>query len=162
ISPLRLRPDLPEPAAAAILKALAKRPQDRFASAGALSWAFTAGLQGQWAEGLRPPILGGAIGRGTTTVQQFAPPPTAQVSSLHGRIPPGRREGIPRRTVALGLLGLAALGAGALWLAQAGYLPPPFEVISPPPTPPVRTVEPTNTPENALGSTLSIYRGHAD
>ncbi|HEX9067921.1 MAG TPA: serine/threonine-protein kinase [Ktedonobacterales bacterium] len=47
--PLRLqRPDLPVPAEAAILRALAKRPEDRFSSAGALLRAFAAGVDGQW------------------------------------------------------------------------------------------------------------------
>ncbi len=53
-SPRSLRPDLPEPAEAAILKALAKRPADRFATAAALSSAFAAGLKGQWSEALFP------------------------------------------------------------------------------------------------------------
>ena len=53
-SPRALRPDLPEPAEAAILKALAKEPADRFASAAALASAFAAGLKGQWSEALFP------------------------------------------------------------------------------------------------------------
>ena len=52
--PRSLRPDLPEPAEAAILKALAKEPADRFASAGALAAAFDAGIRGQWAPELFP------------------------------------------------------------------------------------------------------------
>src|SRR5262249_20867947 len=47
-----LRPDLPEPAEAAILQALAKDPSQRFDSAASFAQAFTLGLQGQWAEGL--------------------------------------------------------------------------------------------------------------
>ncbi len=53
-SPRSLRPDLPEPAEAAILKALAKRPADRFATAAALASAFDAGLKGQWSDALFP------------------------------------------------------------------------------------------------------------
>lgn len=56
-SPRSLRPDLPEPAEAAILRALAKEPADRFASASALAEAFDAGIKGQWAAGLLPPPL---------------------------------------------------------------------------------------------------------
>ncbi len=52
--PRSLRPDLPEPAEAAILKALAKQPADRFATASALSSAFEVGLQGEWTEELLP------------------------------------------------------------------------------------------------------------
>ncbi len=43
-----LRPELPEPAEAALLRALAKSPTERFASAGALVDAFNAGLHGLW------------------------------------------------------------------------------------------------------------------
>jgi len=53
-SPRSLRPDLPEPAEAAILKALAKQPAGRFATAAALASAFAAGLRGQWSEALFP------------------------------------------------------------------------------------------------------------
>src|SRR5215472_17630332 len=54
--PRSLRPDLPEPAEAAILKALAKRPADRFATAAAFAAAFDIGLKGQWAEELFPAV----------------------------------------------------------------------------------------------------------
>jgi serine/threonine protein kinase len=56
-SPRALRPDLPEPAEAAILRALAKQPADRFASAGALAQAFEAGLEGAWTPGSGLPDL---------------------------------------------------------------------------------------------------------
>jgi serine/threonine-protein kinase len=46
--PRELRPDLPAPAEAALLKALSKRPEDRFTSAGAFVEAFARGLRGQW------------------------------------------------------------------------------------------------------------------
>ncbi len=46
-SPRALRPDLPQPAEAAILRALAKRPEERFPSAGALVYAFSEGIQGR-------------------------------------------------------------------------------------------------------------------
>ncbi len=46
-SPRSLRPDLPEPASAAIMRALAKHPQERFAAAGILAQAFAAGIHGQ-------------------------------------------------------------------------------------------------------------------
>ena len=47
-----LRPELPEPAEAALLRALAKSPGERFASAGELVDAFNAGLQGLWPVGI--------------------------------------------------------------------------------------------------------------
>lgn len=55
--PRRYRPDLPEPAQAAILRALAKRPEGRFSTAHALAQAFVAGLEGIWTEGLAAPEL---------------------------------------------------------------------------------------------------------
>jgi serine/threonine protein kinase len=56
-NPRQFRADLPEPAAAVILKALAKRPQDRFGSAGALAQAFAIGLRGEWPTGVpRNPV----------------------------------------------------------------------------------------------------------
>lgn len=54
MAPIMSRPDLPEPAQAAILRALAKQPVDRFATAGSLARAFAAGLEGQWTDGLAP------------------------------------------------------------------------------------------------------------
>ncbi|MFL5655202.1 MAG: protein kinase domain-containing protein [Ktedonobacteraceae bacterium] len=45
LAPRALRPDLPEPAEKAILRALAKKPVDRFASAGALAQAFESGVR---------------------------------------------------------------------------------------------------------------------
>ncbi|MFI5274790.1 MAG: serine/threonine-protein kinase, partial [Ktedonobacterales bacterium] len=63
-----LRPDLPAPAEAALLKALAKRPEDRFASASAFAEAFERGLQGQW------PVELAASGSQTTVAS--TPPPT--------------------------------------------------------------------------------------
>ncbi|HEX6541085.1 MAG TPA: serine/threonine-protein kinase [Ktedonobacterales bacterium] len=51
-----LRPELPEPADAALRKALAKRPEDRFESAGTFATAFTDGLSGDWHPVLTAPI----------------------------------------------------------------------------------------------------------
>jgi serine/threonine protein kinase len=48
LSPCLYRPDLPGPAAAAILSALAKDPRRRFESAGALALAFATGVEGSW------------------------------------------------------------------------------------------------------------------
>lgn len=45
--PRRDRADLPAPAQAAILRAMARRPEDRYQTAGALARAFDAGIRGQ-------------------------------------------------------------------------------------------------------------------
>ncbi len=50
-----LRPELPEPADAALRKALAKRPEDRFESAGTFAAAFDDGLSGDWHPALALP-----------------------------------------------------------------------------------------------------------
>jgi serine/threonine protein kinase len=46
--PSKLRPELPEPAEAAMLCALAKFPSERFTSAGELARSFEAGITGKW------------------------------------------------------------------------------------------------------------------
>lgn len=51
----RLRPELPEPADAALRRALAKRPEDRFESAGTFAAAFDDGLNGDWHPALSLP-----------------------------------------------------------------------------------------------------------
>jgi len=53
--PRQLRDDLPAPAEAAILRALAKTPADRFPTATAFAAAFAAGLRGEWAPDLDAP-----------------------------------------------------------------------------------------------------------
>lgn len=52
VSPRYDQPDLPEPAAAAILNALEKDPTRRFASASAFAKTFARGLQDEWADDL--------------------------------------------------------------------------------------------------------------
>ncbi len=51
-SPRQRRPELPEAAAAAILWALEKEPERRFASASAFAQAFTLGLRDEWSDQL--------------------------------------------------------------------------------------------------------------
>ena len=53
--PRLLRDDLPAPAEAAMLRALAKAPADRFSTATAFAEAFAAGLRGEWTPGLDAP-----------------------------------------------------------------------------------------------------------
>lgn len=54
LPPRQIRPDLPPPAEAVVLRALASQPQDRFPSAGAFARAFGAGMLGQWTDGVTP------------------------------------------------------------------------------------------------------------
>jgi serine/threonine protein kinase len=79
-SPRSLRPDLPEPAEAVMLKALAMQPADRFASASALATAFDAGIKAQWVEGLQPvplivPLVAGNTQAEEPTVPDVVPVP---------------------------------------------------------------------------------------
>ena len=48
LPPSKLRPELPEPAEAAMLCVLAKFPSERFTSAGELARSFEAGITGKW------------------------------------------------------------------------------------------------------------------
>jgi len=52
LTPQRVRSDLPEPAAMAVLKALEKDDARRFPTASGFAQAFALGLQDQWADGL--------------------------------------------------------------------------------------------------------------
>jgi serine/threonine protein kinase len=52
LPPRALRPELPEPAEAALLRALAKSPAERFASAGEFVDVFNRGLDGLWPAGV--------------------------------------------------------------------------------------------------------------
>lgn len=60
-----LHPELPEPADMALRKALAKRPQDRFATAGAFALAFMDGLNGEWNPALAEPATADATSDAT-------------------------------------------------------------------------------------------------
>lgn len=70
--PRHLRPELPRPAEAAILKAMAVLPADRFATARAFADAFATGLGGVW-QGI-PPTLPAVSGPPLLQVQMpFSP-----------------------------------------------------------------------------------------
>ncbi|HEX7735077.1 MAG TPA: serine/threonine-protein kinase [Ktedonobacteraceae bacterium] len=70
LPPRALRPDLPKPAEAAILKAISKRPSERFTNASTLSAAFAAGLKGEWAEGLPTTAAALAVNPAAAQVKQ--------------------------------------------------------------------------------------------
>lgn len=113
-SPRQFRPDLPDPAQAAILRVLAKAPTDRFQSAGELAQAFAMGLQGQWVAGLAPKTVptpaATAVGQGaTTTVGPYVLTPTVAIS------PPlvSRRRLLATTGARVAVL---ATAGGATWL----------------------------------------------
>ena len=89
-APRQFRPDLHAAAEAVILKALAKRAEDRFPSAGAFSRAFLLGLQGQYDESLTTWVSPRTPQRSTTSSMLFptvtepagVKPPSRQASAL--------------------------------------------------------------------------------
>lgn len=99
VSPRLLRSELPIPAAAAILRALAKSPAERFASAGAFAEAFGSGLAGRWTAANAPLLA--ATGASPTV---GAPVRFAPVDAPAPRLWPSR----PERSSRLALLTLLA------------------------------------------------------
>ena len=143
--PSSLNPEVPPAVEAVVLKALAKEPGDRFASAGQLAAALDAAWHdGAPAGGLvpgPPPSRGGA--RRADARPRIPPPnggpppPLSQTGNASTSTKP-RRGGLPAwlRISAVGLLG-ALLGAVALFFYSGG-------LASPEPTPtPTSTVTPT-------------------
>lgn len=80
-TPRRVRLDLPEPAAVAILKALEKDHALRFPTAAAFAQAFALGLQGEWADGLTEYMAGSTI-TAATIMAPIAPAATPVASGL--------------------------------------------------------------------------------
>lgn len=118
--PRTLRPELPEPAQAAILRALAKRPEDRFASAGALARAFTVGLEGRWTEGLGP--TSAAISPRTPPTIQAVPPPTIIATPPPYASPYSMATPYPQVGVPYPVLTVRRRGFAAGWMVAAAIL----------------------------------------
>lgn len=78
LRPRSLRPDLPAPAEAVVLKAIAKQPAERFATASALSSAFSTGLEGKWTNELLPFAT---LPSEETQADLFIPPPAAAMDN---------------------------------------------------------------------------------
>lgn len=148
--PRALRPDLPEQAQAAILRALAKQPSARFPGATSFARAFAEGLQGLWTEGLAP---GQSYGSGsdmtagqTPTVQGYAPPPTvlAPASPRGTRRSPLVASTLLALLVVVGLVALLARGG-------LGFL----KAATPTPGNSARSTAPTATPALCAGTSPS-------
>ncbi len=88
VPPRSFRPDLPPAAEAAILRALAKRPEERFGSAGALAEAFAQGLRGI-AFAAPPPIPEASFGphKPASASTAAVSPPDLQVAFMQVRRP---------------------------------------------------------------------------
>jgi serine/threonine protein kinase len=129
-----LRPELPEPADAALRKALAKRPEDRFESAGAFATAFSDGLRGEWHPALSAPAaanhtldttLAGSIDMTSSTrASEAAHPAISAPDSPDARNRLTTRklpENQPRRRVGRALL--LALALVVIVLGSAVFVP---------------------------------------
>lgn len=95
--PRQLRTDLPAPAEAVMLKALAKKPEDRFARAGDLAAAFALACNNQWPAGFRP---------SPTPLPKKQPTPAPQPL----------RSGLPLPWLALLIALLAVVVGGLAWV----------------------------------------------
>ena len=115
--PHQLRPDLPPPAEAAVLRALAKQPQDRFTSAGMFAYAFAAGLQGRWLEAPRTPTSGNEV-----TVSEAAPTPSGTPYEGSGYPNPGYAGAKKPPVAQIGLAALALLLIGLLLVTNASRI----------------------------------------
>jgi len=162
VPPRELRPDLPEPANAALLRALAKQPAHRFASASDLAQAFTKGVQGQWVEGL---LSHAAFGAGERTepdgsgvvIPTSWPIPARPLRPSRERLKFGanRSWALILSTlgviIIVGFIGgiylLPALGAASDWLTQLTSQAPLFRAATSTPSPtPTQRPTPTDIP----------------
>src|SRR6266849_6206200 len=154
-----MRPDLPQALGSVVEKALVKKPEERYATAGALLRDFSAALSSTPLPSVRPrgvstptavkPLRIPAFPPAppmSPTVPNVAPPPISIVPSKHS---------ISRRTALVGLAGLAVVGVAGgslVWLAHSQQ-----------PSVPAALASPTSSPAPpAIGKTLYIYPGHSD
>jgi tRNA A-37 threonylcarbamoyl transferase component Bud32 len=165
--PQSIRPDLPHPVQMVILKALEKRPENRWQTATEMAEALRDAYQGiepnvvltQEQLEIPPSLQGmGMASPGLATGDQTAIVPA---SALPGALPLRRRlPGLPRRVVVLFVLVALVLGAAAILnqvftpaSAGEGRLPP-----TPTPAPRVRLIYSKDTFAiyNATGQVISL------
>jgi len=107
-APRLARSDLPVPAEAALLKALAKQPKNRFASASAFARAFAEGIEGRWSAELESDALAAA----------GAAPPFSSTGLTPVALTPSRATHSSRERTLIGLLvasGIALLSVVLLF-----------------------------------------------
>lgn len=111
--PAELRPDLPEPASAAVLCALAKNPADRFATAQAFAEAFALGIAGQWSPALQAFVEAGRrrSAAGVAATSMAIPPYQPWVEHPPTVVPAARKRGVlaPVLAAAITLLLVSSL-----------------------------------------------------
>ena len=166
-----LRPELPEPADAALRKALAKRPEDRFASAGAFATAFCDGLRGEWHPALSAPaaenhtldttLSGSAMATSSTRASDAAYPvisvPKARNRLTTRKLPENQSRRHIGRTILLALALVVIVLSGVLVAPRILPTLPAFATheatptVAPSPTP--NPLEPLVTAGSLLYST---------
>lgn len=109
--PRKRRPDVPASAAAAVARAMAKAPADRYRSAAEMAEALTAVL-----EELPEPAAAPA-----EAVPQFRPGPKA-ASRAPAALRPAAKPGVGRFVVPA-VVGVLAIGAGVWWMTRPGAGP---------------------------------------
>jgi serine/threonine protein kinase len=159
-----LRPELPEPAEAALRKALAKRPEDRFDSAGTFATAFSDGVSGEWHPALTEPAASDHTLDTTLTESAIMP---GVLDAANGVYPDGRTrlathklpENRPRRhpiklTIAIVLTLLVVVAASII---ADPHILPNIQGLVTQQTPAVPTPSPTTNvfqPLVAVGGAL--------
>jgi WD40 repeat protein len=143
---------------AVVLRALAKQPSERFASAIEFAFAFESAIQQQPLRLRSSGLLN--LPSHEESSSPFAPTvlakPELPETPSSPSVPPEHKLPVSRRTVLAGIAGLAALGAaGGLttWIVGRSR-----QVQLPPPSP---TVVPKATPV-PVGTLYHTYRGHHD
>jgi serine/threonine-protein kinase len=119
--PLSFNPNLPPPVEAVILRALAKEPTDRFATAGDLATALEMAWSGIYTIAATPILPAGmppaAIVSKMTLPGPAAADPSASTSQLLSALQPSdapkQKKSIPWWPVAIGAIGLGLMG---VWL----------------------------------------------
>jgi len=83
----QFRPDLPEAAEAAVLRALAKDPAERFSTASEFASAFALGTQGYWSVGDLPSVATSEMSTEPETVESIPSPVVENHPSTLARLP---------------------------------------------------------------------------
>jgi len=154
--PTQLNPNIPPAVEAVVMRSLAKRPQDRFSTAGELAQALAQSASGAPASAYLPPTV--VPGRPTPTPPPvFTPPPASQPgyaprTPTPPPMPPQRKSGRGVNWLLWGGLGLGA----AAFLCVVGFVilfmigssggkptPVPTEVTLATPAPPSKESVPT-------------------
>ncbi|MGE5334686.1 MAG: serine/threonine protein kinase, partial [Nitrososphaerota archaeon] len=175
-----LRPDLPEPADAALRKALAKHPHDRFDSAGTFATALSDGLHGDWHPALTEPsrsnhtldttLTGSAIPPGATGMTAAADAANAAIPDTRTRLatrklpenrPLRRHMG---RTIAIVLALVVVLLGSATFALRILPAIPAFATHTGTPSPsahPSPTATATNAPQPLVRAGSPLYTTNA-